>query len=40
LLSSEERAWVSLNDSIVIVPYKTYSPIDFIDVDGKQKGIT
>lgn len=40
ILTIEERTWIENQDSITIVHDKTFAPIDFIDSDGIQKGIT
>ncbi|MCP4132143.1 MAG: transporter substrate-binding domain-containing protein [bacterium] len=40
-LTSEERAWLNEHDGLIrLVPNPTYPPIDFLDEEGVQKGIT
>ncbi|MCG8572179.1 MAG: transporter substrate-binding domain-containing protein, partial [Spirochaetes bacterium] len=41
ILTDEERAWLVEHDGkIRLVPSLTYPPVDFLDSDGIQKGIT
>ncbi|PLX02318.1 MAG: hypothetical protein C0594_12060, partial [Marinilabiliales bacterium] len=39
-LTNEEKQWLSQQDSIIFVPYKAYPPMDFLDTDNIQKGIS